>query len=347
MMLTKILIIMTMILAVSSRGGVMRRSERMRTRAPPVTTRCFQRLWKHLEEVDRGKTCDNLKEAYCLRENSFRVPRTELVNYVRDFAIEFDFKLKVDPATKIRYLERSRPRIPIIIYVFHDIDTGKCNYEFDDSISRDMRILVDREVMSKAPSDFVRSRTRAGTATNRDRKEDCELYQGVDEENTMEFVQVNANSKVRMEDGFEWIENAIIGTRADLVNGDWPSDLDTTIIREKFPGFIALERSHGENKRLSILVERKETDDEEGSKQHIDSIISIYSSCGGVDLHASLYVENIRMLERLTQKNKPSIEHRRIADANFLFKLRLLESEPDCDVSGRTYINQNRKHTHI
>ena len=233
-----------------------------------------------------------------------QVPRTELVNYVRDFAIEFDFKLKVNPATKITYLERNRPRIPIIMYVFHNIKTGDCEYEFDDSISRDMRILVDREAMSTAPSDFVRSRTGDRTATNRDRKKDCVLYQDVDEDDTMAFVQLNANSKARMEDGFEWIENAIIGTRADLVNGDWPSDLEGTIKREKFPGFIALERAHGENKRLSILVDRKETKGE-GNKQHIDSFISIYSSCGGVDLHASLYVEIFECVGETDSKNKP------------------------------------------
>ena len=290
-MLTKILIIMTMIIAVSSRGGtlMMRRSEKARSRLPPATTKCFQSLSQYLERVDRGKTCENFKDAYCLRENNFRVPRTELVSYVRDFAIEFDFKLKIDPATRISYLEKNRPRIPIIIYVFHDINTGSCKYEFDESISKDMRILFDKNVMSKAPrEEFVRSRTRDGTATNRDRERDCVLYQDVDEDDTMTFVQDNANSNVRMEKGFDWIQNAVIGPRADLVNGHSDLGKDEEL-KEKFSGFISLERSHGENKRLSILVHRSETKYDE-RKQLIQSEISIYSSCGGVDLMASLYV---------------------------------------------------------
>ena len=100
-----------------------------------------------------------------------------------------------------------------------------------------------------------------------------------------------------MEDGFEWIENAIIGTRRSCER-DWPSDLEGTIKR-KSSQVLSHWSEHMANKRLSILVDRK--DKGEGNKQHIDSFISIYSSCGGVVfMLPALKYSNV--LERLTQK---------------------------------------------
>ena len=262
----------------------------------PRTTSCFEELYDFLNKKDRGKTCVNLKEAYCLRDNSLRVPRTDLVYYVRDFAISFDYKPKTDPATRMRYLERDRPEIPILIYVFHNINTNLCNYEYDDSVSIEIRKLIDKDVISS--SKFVRNRNKdsksqkGGIATTRNRDRDCVLYQEDDQDDTMMFVQVNRRSKVRMEKGSKWIRDAMFGSRADLVHGRWPSDLapETMSKTEKSSGFIRVERSDGENARLSIYVERVEKKYDE-TKQLIQSDIEIYSSCGGVDL-SSTYVSS-------------------------------------------------------